>query len=82
VGAIRHPATVNWCMIAAEHGYTDQAHFIHDYRDFTGITPTAYCPSSLNRRNHVPLALPAASDLFLQDKPAAVLYRETGGKIP
>ena len=50
-------ATVDWCMVAAEHGYTDQAHLIHDFHDLTGITPSAYRPSSHRRRNHVPLAL-------------------------
>lgn len=82
MGSIRHPAAVNWCTIAAEHGYTDQAHFIHDFRDLTGITPTAYCPSSLQRRNHVPLVLPDPHDAFLQYKPETLLYRETGGKNP
>ena len=56
VGSVRDPASVDWWMVAAEHGYTDQAHLIHDFRDLTGMTPTAYCPSSPNRRNHVPLS--------------------------
>jgi AraC-like DNA-binding protein len=53
------PADADWSMLAAEYGYTDQAHFIHDFRDLTGLTPTAYHPSSRQRRNHVPLAAPA-----------------------
>jgi len=59
VGSIRCPADVDWSMVAAEHGYTDQAHSIHDFHDLAGMTPTAYCPSSPHRRNHVPLAAPA-----------------------
>lgn len=54
--AHRH-AGPDWCLAAAEQGYTDQAHFIHDFRDLTGLTPTAYHPSSPQRRNHVPLAI-------------------------
>jgi AraC-like DNA-binding protein len=46
---------VEWCQVAAEHGYTDQAHLIHDFHDLTGITPAAYRPSSPTRRNHVTL---------------------------
>jgi AraC-like DNA-binding protein len=59
VGSIRGHSGVDWSMVAAEHGYTDQAHFIHDFRDLTDMTPTAYHPSSAQRRNHVPLAAPA-----------------------
>ena len=44
-----------WAAIAAEHGYTDQAHLVHDFRDLTGITPTGYRPQSAQRGNHVPV---------------------------
>jgi AraC-like DNA-binding protein len=60
VRSLRPPAEADWCMIAAAHGYTDQAHFIHDFRDLSGMTPAAYRPSSLQRRNHVPIALHAS----------------------
>jgi AraC-like DNA-binding protein len=56
VGSVCHGGDADWCLVAAEHGYADQAHLIHDFRDLTGITPTGYRPSSPQRRNHVPVA--------------------------
>lgn len=55
VSALCQPGVPDWCTTAAEHGYSDQAHFIHDFRDLTGMTPAAYRPSSPQRRNHIPL---------------------------
>jgi len=46
---------VDWAALAAEHGYTDQAHLIHDFRALTGMVPSAYRPSPAGERNHVPL---------------------------
>jgi len=43
----------DWARIAAEQGYADQAHLIHDFRDLTGLTPTEYCPISPDAPNHV-----------------------------
>ena len=31
----------NWSVIAADAGYFDQSHLIHDFRDFTGSTPVS-----------------------------------------
>jgi AraC-like DNA-binding protein len=55
VGSIRDPADVDWCEMAAVHGYADQAHLVHDFRELTGITPTAYRPRSVDEHNHVPV---------------------------
>ncbi|MBS2033140.1 MAG: AraC family transcriptional regulator [Deltaproteobacteria bacterium] len=35
-----HPAA-NWASIAADHGYSDQAHLIAEFRDIAGVTPRA-----------------------------------------
>jgi methylphosphotriester-DNA--protein-cysteine methyltransferase len=33
---------VDWAVLAAGAGYFDQAHFHHEFRAFTGLTPTRY----------------------------------------
>jgi AraC-like DNA-binding protein len=38
-----------------EHGYFDQAHFIRDFQDFTGLSPRAYLAREVTRPNHVSL---------------------------
>ena len=47
--------TVEWAAIAADCGYFDQAHFIHDFRAFSGINPSAYAAQRTEHLNHVPI---------------------------
>ncbi len=46
---------VEWAQIALDCGYYDQAHFIHDFQAFSGITPTAYLAVATPHLNHVPI---------------------------
>jgi AraC-like DNA-binding protein len=45
----------SWANLAADCGYFDQAHFIHDFKAFTGLTPGAYLAVRGAHTNHVPL---------------------------
>jgi AraC-like DNA-binding protein len=44
---------VHWSEVAVSAGYFDQAHFIHDFRAFSGLTPTAYRAGRTTFQNHV-----------------------------
>jgi len=54
---------VDWTQVALECGYYDQAHFIHEFRSFSGLTPTGYVGARTAFQNHVK---------FLQSSQAAV----------
>ena len=44
---------VDWAEVAADGGYYDQSHLIHDFRDFAGLTPSAYLAARTAALNHV-----------------------------
>ena len=46
---------VDWTQVALDCGYYDQAHFIHDFQSFSGMTPSAYLAAATPHLNHVPL---------------------------
>jgi AraC-like DNA-binding protein len=44
---------VDWTQVALDCGYFDQAHFIHDFHSFSGLTPTGYRSARTASQNHV-----------------------------
>jgi AraC-like DNA-binding protein len=46
---------LDWAEIALTCGYFDQAHFIHDFRAFSGINPSSYLADHTPHLNHVPI---------------------------
>ncbi len=46
---------IDWADLALVCGYYDQAHFIHEFQAFAGITPSVYLESRTEHLNHVPM---------------------------
>jgi len=44
----------NWADFALDHGYYDQAHFINEFREFSGVTPAEYASVFSNPRQALP----------------------------
>ncbi|MGE0526206.1 MAG: DUF6597 domain-containing transcriptional factor [Bdellovibrionales bacterium] len=47
--------SVDWSSLALDCGYYDQAHFNHDFQEFSGINPTTYMKKKTEHLGHVPL---------------------------
>ena len=45
-------ASVDWAQLALETGYCDQAHLAHEFRDFSGLSPSAYLASARRPASH------------------------------
>ena len=55
LNSLRASGEENWTALAYRCGYYDQAHFIHDFRLFSGMTPGEYVTVATPHLNHVPL---------------------------
>ena len=47
---------VEWSRVAADCGFYDQPHLVREFREFAGMTPSAYVAARGEYVNHVPLA--------------------------
>jgi AraC-like DNA-binding protein len=55
VDAVYRSSSVDWSAVAFDGGYGDQAHLVHEFHDFSGMTPTAFMAARGPYPNHVPL---------------------------
>ena len=55
VSTIDTAEVVDWGRLAVECGFYDQAHFINDFRHFSGFTPEKYAAISTDYQNYVPV---------------------------
>jgi AraC-like DNA-binding protein len=46
---------VEWAALAADCGFHDQPHLAHEFRAFSGMTPSAYLAAQGPWAGHVPL---------------------------
>jgi methylphosphotriester-DNA--protein-cysteine methyltransferase len=46
-------SSVDWAQLALAAGYCDQAHLVHEFRDFSGLSPTAYLGERRRAASHV-----------------------------
>jgi AraC-like DNA-binding protein len=54
LGRIELLDDIDWADVASSCGYFDQSHFIHDFREFTGLRPSDYLGLRIaGQRNHV-----------------------------
>jgi AraC-like DNA-binding protein len=53
--AIERKPSIRWSNIALESGYYDQAHFIRDFKHFSGFTPNEYLNRKSDTLNYVPV---------------------------
>ena len=55
LGELRARREVDWADVACACGYYDQAHFIHDFRAFCGLTPGDYLEQPAADERFVPI---------------------------
>lgn len=52
--SIRGIKVPDWPSIAIDSGYYDQPHFIHEFKSFSGLSPTEYYKNQSDEANHLP----------------------------
>jgi AraC-like DNA-binding protein len=56
VQSIDAAESIDWGRISHDCGFYDQAHFIHDFKGFSGFTPEQYARIQTSYQNYLPVA--------------------------
>lgn len=56
VNLIEQQKHFEWVAVASDCGYYDQAHFIHEFQTFSGLSPSAYITQRGDYLNFIPIA--------------------------
>jgi len=55
INAIENNDFIRWSHLALESGYYDQAHFINDFKLFSGFSPNEYMQRKASTLNYIPV---------------------------
>jgi AraC-like DNA-binding protein len=56
LNVIEQESQIEWAAIASECGYYDQAHFIKEFQNFSGLNPSTYLTQRGDYVNFIPIA--------------------------
>jgi AraC-like DNA-binding protein len=55
VSLLEQKNKISWSQLAIEAGYYDQAHFINEFKNFSGLSPTHYDKVKGDYPNYIPM---------------------------
>lgn len=56
INEVEQSPDIDWAAISLDCGFYDQAHFIHDFKFFSGFTPEDYLQRKSDLLNYIPVA--------------------------